>query len=150
MKIFAMSMQDIENKLNAILMKNIKYQLNKTAKTLTDFKTVIPEEYYKFCDVFLKKTLNTFAFHSKYDHQICLLKKYKYHDHNFLSKMSEEKLLFIKNYLKEHLKKKFIDISNIFCSSLIMLAAKPGEDIRFCVNYRKLNAFIKKMLIRYY
>ena len=92
MEIFAVSMQGIENKLNMILMKNIKYQLNKTVKAPTDPKTVVPKEYHKFLDVFSKKALDTLLPHSKYDHQIRLLERYKDHGNSLLSKMSESKL----------------------------------------------------------
>lgn len=131
-EIFTISMQDIE------------YQLSKTAKTLTDPKTVVPEEYHEFLDVFSKKASDTLTPHSKYDHQIRLLEGYRHHGHSSLSKMSEAKLQFIKKYLEEHLKKGFIDASNAPCSSPIMLAAKPGGGIRFCVDYRKLNELTKK------
>ena len=50
----------------------------------------------------------------------------------------------MKKFLEEHLKKGFIEASNALCSSQIMLAAKPGEGIRFCVNYRRLNELTKK------
>ena len=91
-EIFAVSMWDIENELNAILIKNIEYQLNKMAKTLTDPKTVILKEYHKFLDVFSKEALDTLLPHSKYDYQIHLLKEYRKHGHSLLSKMSELKL----------------------------------------------------------
>ena len=61
-------MWDIENELNAILMKNIEYQLNKTTKTPTDPKTVVPKEYHKFLDIFSKEALDILLPHSKYDH----------------------------------------------------------------------------------
>ena len=67
-EIFMVFMQDIETELNAILIKNIKYQLNKTAKAPTDSKTVVAKEYHKFLDVFLKKALDTLLPHLKYDH----------------------------------------------------------------------------------
>ena len=68
MKIFTVSMQDIKNELNAILIKDIKYQLNKMAKTLIDPKTMVPKEYHKFLDVFSKEVSNTLLPHSKYNH----------------------------------------------------------------------------------
>ena len=68
MKIFAVFIQDIKNERNAILMKNIEYQLNKTAKTPTDPKTVVPEKYHKFLNVFSKEASNTLLPHLKYDH----------------------------------------------------------------------------------
>ena len=61
-------MQDIKNELNAISMKDIKYQLNKTAKTPTNPKTVVSEEYHKFFDVFSKEASDTLLLYSKYDH----------------------------------------------------------------------------------
>ena len=67
-KIFVISMQDIKNELNVILMKNIKYQLNKIAKTPTDPKTVILKEYHKFLDIFSKEISDTLSSHSKYNH----------------------------------------------------------------------------------
>ena len=84
-------MQDIKNELNEISMKNIKYQLNKTAKTYTDPKTVVPKKYHEFLNVFLKEALDTLSPHLMYDHQIHLLKSYRDHGNSFLSKMSEPK-----------------------------------------------------------
>ena len=143
-EIFAIFMRDIENELNALLMKNIEYQLNKTAKTPTDPKIVVPEEYHEFFNIFLKEALDTLSPHLKYDHQIHLLEGYKDYDNSPLSKMSESKLQFVKKFLEEHLKKRFIEASSTPCSSQIMLAAKPGGSIRFCVNYRYLNKLTKK------
>ena len=125
-------------------MKDIKYQLNKTAKTPINLKTVVPEKYHKFLNVFSKETLNTLSPHLKYNHQICLLKGYKDHGHSFFSKMSEPKLQFMKKFLKEHLKKGVIKASSASCLLQRMLAAKPGGDIRFCVIYRCLNKLTKK------
>ena len=144
MEIFAVSMWDIKNEFNAISRKDIKYQLNKTAKTSINLKTVVPEKYHKFLNVFLKEASDTLLSHSKYNHQICLLEGYKDHGHSPLSKIPEPKLQFVKKFLEEHLKKGFIEASSTPCSSHIMLAAKLGGGIRFCVNYRHLNKLIKK------
>jgi hypothetical protein len=58
--------------------------------------------------------------------------------------MSEDELLLIKKYLQEALDKEFIESSITSYASLILFAKKLDEDLRFCVNYRKLNAIIKK------
>ncbi len=58
--------------------------------------------------------------------------------------MSSYKLQKIKKYLKENLKKKFITFSKAFYASLILFIKKKDDNLRFCVNYRKLNALIKK------
>ena len=143
-KTFVVFMQDIKNELNAILMKNIKYQLNKTAKTSTDPKIMIPKEYHKFLDVFSKEASDNLSPHSKYDHKIWLLGGYKDHGNSLLSKMLEPKLQFMKKFLEKHLEKGFIKASSTLCSSCIMLAVKPDRGIRFCVNYRCLNKLTKK------
>ena len=106
-EIFAVSMQDIKNELNAISMKNIEYQLNKTAKALTDSKTVVPEEYHRFFNVFSKEASDTLLLYSKYNHQIRLLEGYKDHSNSLLSKMSEPKLQFVKKFLKKTPQKRF-------------------------------------------
>ena len=50
----------------------------------------------------------------------------------------------IKKYLKKNFKKKFINSNFAFYVLSIFFAAKHNEKFRFCVNYRKLNAIIKK------
>ena len=137
-------MWDIKNEFNIILMKDIKYQLNKTTKIPSNPKTVVPEKYHKFLNVFSKEALDTLLPHLKYNHQIRLLEGYRNHGHSPLSKMSEQKLQFVKKFLKEHLKKGFIKASSAFCLSRIMLTAKLGGSIRFYINYRCLNKLIKK------
>jgi hypothetical protein len=58
--------------------------------------------------------------------------------------MSEDELLLIKKYLQEHLNKRFIETNTAFYASLILFAKKFDEELRFCVDYRKLNAITKK------
>ena len=113
-------------------------------KTPTDLKTVVPKEYHEFLDIFLKKASDTLSPHLKYDYQIRLLEGYRDHGNSPLSKMSEPKLQFVKKFLEEHLKKRFIEASSASCSSQIMLAVKPEGGIKFCVDYRRLNKLTKK------
>jgi len=54
------------------------------------------------------------------------------------------KLLKIKKNLKKNLKKRFISVNNASFVSLILFAIKFNKELRFCVNYRKLNALIKR------
>jgi hypothetical protein len=83
--------------------------------------------------------------HKKHDHRIKLEKDYKSnHEYAFLYNLSEKELQLIKKYLKEHLNKNFIESSTAFYASLILFAKKSDDELRFCVNYRKLNAIIKK------
>ncbi len=58
--------------------------------------------------------------------------------------MSSHKLQKIKEYLEENLKKKFITFSKASFASSILFVEKKDDSLRFCVNYRKLNALIKR------
>jgi hypothetical protein len=58
--------------------------------------------------------------------------------------MSDEELLLIKQYLEKHLQKSFIKSSSAAYSSFILFVRKSDEGLRFCVNYKKLNAITKK------
>ena len=50
----------------------------------------------------------------------------------------------IKKYLNEHLKKEFIVSSYALFASFILFIEKSNEELRFCVDYRKLNVIIKR------
>jgi len=54
------------------------------------------------------------------------------------------KLLKTKKNLEKILKKRFINSNNASFISLILFVIKFNEELRFCVNYRKLNALIKR------
>jgi len=58
--------------------------------------------------------------------------------------MSSAKLLKVKKYLNENLSKKFITSSQTFYFFSVLFALKANEDLRFCVNYRKLNVIFKR------
>ena len=116
-------------------MRDIKYQLNKETKPLTNPKIVVPVEYHDFLNVFLKDISNTLRPHGKYDHKIELLKDAGELSHSALQGMLVPHLEFVKKFLEENLKKGFIEASSAPCSSPILLAKKPGGSIRFYVDY---------------
>ncbi len=58
--------------------------------------------------------------------------------------MSSHKLQKIKKYLEENLKKKFITLSKALFASSILFVEKKDDSLRFCVDYQKLNALIKR------
>ena len=121
----------------AISMQDIKYQLNKTTKPPNNLKTIVLEEYHDFLDVFSKDISDTLRPYGKYDHKIELFKDEDLSNlgHSALQGMSVPQLEFVKKFLEEHLKKRFIEASSALCSSPILLAKKPGGEIRFCVDY---------------
>jgi hypothetical protein len=95
--------------------------------------------------VFFKKKADILSSHRKHDHRIeSKTDKEEKHDYASLYNLSEEELQLIKKYLKEHLNKEFIESSTTSYVSLILFAKKSNDELRFCVDYRKLNAIIKK------
>jgi hypothetical protein len=127
-----------------VFKKDLDIQLKKQDnKTVTDFKLIMSFEYHDFLDVFSKKKSNIFSSHRKHDHRI-EIEKEKSHEYASLYNMSKEELLLIKKYLQEHLNKDFIETSTTSYASSILFAKKSDEELRFCVDYRKLNAITKK------
>ncbi len=58
--------------------------------------------------------------------------------------MSDYKLQKMKNYLIKHLNKDFISSSSASYALFILFVEKKDDSLHFCVNYRKLNALIKR------
>ena len=127
----------------AVSMRDIQYQAEKEARAETDPKSVVPQEYHNFLDVFSKKDSDTLPPYQKYDHKIHLEEEQK-PGHAPLYKMSPEELDAVKRYLDSHLAKGFIQASSASYSLPVLFVKKPGGGIRFCVDYRRLNAITKK------
>jgi hypothetical protein len=127
-------------------MKNLKIQFKKqNSSVVIDLKSVISFEYHDFLNVFFKKKADILSSHKKHDHQIELEKDHESeHEYVSLYNLSKEELQLVKKYLKKHLNKDFIESSTASYASLILFVKKSDEELRFCVNYRKLNAITKK------
>ncbi len=82
-------------------------------------------------------------FHCFYDHKIELIDE-KTFSRSRLYHMSDYKLQKMKNYLIKHLNKDFIFSSSALYASFILFIEKKDDSLRFCVDYRKLNALIKR------
>ncbi len=129
-------------------MKELDIQLKKQEnKKNIDFKLIILTKYHDFLNVFSKKKVDILSFHKNHDHRI-KLEENKTHKYALLYNMLNEELLLIKKYLQKQLNKEFIKANIAFYISLILFAKKSDEELRFCVNYQKLNAIIKKNKIR--
>ena len=57
--------------------------------------------------------------------------------------LSYLKLMKLKKYLEKNLRKDFINFNNALFFSLILFIIKFNKELRFCVDYRKLNIIIK-------
>ncbi len=142
-----MSIKDIDREI----VYNTQCELNvldvafidASAQNLENIKVKLSLKYQNFLDVFDRAQVNKLSSHRSYDHKIELT-------NNVTSSrcwaywMSFYKLQKIKEYLNENLSKSFITSSKISYFSLILFALKINDDLRFCVNYRKLNVIIKR------
>ncbi len=81
--------------------------------------------------------------HHLYDYKIELIDE-RTSSWSCLYHMSDYKLQKMKNYLIKHLNKSFISSSSTLYASLILFIEKKDDSLRFCVDYRKLNALIKR------
>jgi hypothetical protein len=133
-------------KIFVVFMKNLEIQLKKQdSNKVIDSKSVMSQMYHDFQNVFFKKKADILSSHKKHDHRIKFEKDHESnHEYASLYTLSEEELQLVKKYLKEHLNKNFIESSTASYASSILFAKKSDDELRFCVNYRKLNAIIKK------
>jgi hypothetical protein len=131
-------------KIFLMFIRDINIELNKQNKLFIDSKTKISREYHSWLDVFFKWLIDKLSSHKKHDHSIELIDSVQESDHAFLYSMSEEELILVKRYLKKHLNKDFIVINSISFVSFILFVRKSNEELRLCVDVKKLNAIIKK------
>jgi len=87
--------------------------------------------------------LNKLLSHRFYDHKIELISD-STSSCCRIYQMFSVKLLKVKKYLNENLSKKFITSSQTLYFFPVLFALKANEDLRFCVNYRKLNVIFKR------
>ena len=127
--IFAASMADIEKAL--------------APKIRIDPKEKLPLEYHDFLDVFSQKEADKLPPHRGYDHRIRLKKDTK-PPFGPLYDMSRDELLVLREYLEANLGKGFIRASRSPAASPVLFVRKPGGGLRFCVDYRALNALTVK------
>ncbi len=146
-EVFILFMKNIDRKiayntqcnLNAL---NVSF-IEKTTQNLKAIKVKLSSEYDDFLNVFDRAQLNKLSSHCFYDHKIELISD------STLSccqvyQMFSVKLLKVKKYLNENLLKRFITLSQTFYFFSVLFALKANEDLRFCVNYWKLNIIFKR------
>ena len=102
--------------------------------------------YYNYANVFDKSQANILFSHRFYNHKLKFAKRA---DKNNLLKsriysISNHKFEQVKKYLNEHLKKKFIIFNHALFVSPVLFIEKSNDELRFYVNYKKLNVIIKK------
>ena len=102
--------------------------------------------YYNYANVFDKSQANILFSYRFYNHKLEFAERV---NKNTLFKsriysISNYKFEQIKKYLNEHLKKKFIIFNYASFASSVLFIEKSNNELRFYVNYKKLNAIIKR------
>ena len=134
-ELFTASMQDIEKALSD--------------KTPVDPREFLPDYLLGLSDAFEPKNATTLPPHRPgVDHQMPLETddngKEKEVPWGPLYAMSRDELLVLRKTLTELLNKRWIRQSKSSCGAPVLFAKKPGGGLRFCVDYRGLNAVTKK------
>lgn len=110
-------------------------------------EAAVPSCYHDILDVFSKTESDTLSPHRPgVDLHIELKDGAGPEQLSFapLYKMSLEELEVARAYITENLEKGFIVPSSAPWAAPVLMAAKPGGGLRFCVDYRKLNALTRK------
>ena len=112
-------------------------------QNLEDIKVKLSLKYQNFLYVFDWAQADKLLSHRSYDHKIKLTSDVT-SSRCQAYWMSFYKLQKVKKYLNENLFKEFIIFSKASYFSFVLFALKANKDLRFCVNYWKLNAIIKR------
>ena len=135
-KIFAASLADIEKALKV--------------RTYSNPIERLPSHYRQWLQLFNREQANKLPPHREgIDHRIEISEKDEHGNtrqppHGPLFSMSRDELLVLRKTLQELLDKNFIRISNSPAAAPVLFAKKPGGGLRFCTDYRGLNAITRK------
>ncbi len=144
-KIFAVIVLKIDRLITTVENKSEEVNLHELShvEILEQVKVKLFSEYHDYLDVFDRTMIDQLSSHRFYDHKIELIDE-KTLSRSRLYQMFDHKLQKIKKYLIKHLNKEFIFSSFASYISLILFIEKKDDSLRFCVDYRKLNALIKR------
>jgi len=131
-------LKTVRNKLKDVNLQELSHE-----EILKEVKAKLSLKYHDYLNVFNWVMTDQLLSHHLYDHKIKLTDE-RMSSWSRLYHMSDYKLQKMKNYLIKHLNKSFISFSSISYASLILFIKKKDDSLRFCVNYRKLNALIKR------
>jgi hypothetical protein len=109
-------------------------------ETKEQILTKLPSKYQNFADMFSKSESSILPPHRLIDHKVELLPDATFLKAHFLYSMSANQLIALKEYLTEALRKKWIVPNAAKYGFSVLFAKKPNGGLRFCVNYRAMNA----------
>lgn len=143
---FALSLRDIELISEPSMERLPTVQLCGITKTIpknADPKHYLPCQYYDFLDVFNRKQANTLPPHRPWDHTIGLQPENQPPAARPYS-MNLHELKSLREYLDKELDKDLIRVSRSPAAAPVLFVKKPNGDLRFCIDYRGVNAITAK------
>ena len=103
-------------------------------------------DYYDYINVFNKSQTNILSLHRFYNYKLKFVERVNKNTlfKNRIYLILKHKLEQVKKYLNEHLKKEFIVSNYVSFALSVLFIEKLNKKLRFYVDYRKLNAIIKR------
>ncbi|KAI1007708.1 hypothetical protein K3495_g523 [Podosphaera aphanis] len=117
--------------------------LPKLSQKDANSKEHLPPHYHEFVDVFNRDQANKLPPHRPWDHSIDLQSD-KHPPASRPYSMNQYELKTPREYLDKELDKGFIRISHSPAAAPVLFVKKPNGDLRFCIDYRGLNAITIK------
>jgi hypothetical protein len=146
-EVFIMFIKNIDKEIIYNIWCNLDFisivLIDEMTQNLENIKIKLSLKYQNFLDVFDWTQVNKLFLYHSYDHKI-----------EFASDVTSSqcraywmflyKLQKVKKYLNNFFFKKFLIFNKVSYFSFILFILKANENLRFCVNYQKLNAIFKK------
>jgi hypothetical protein len=143
--------RNLKNKANTLFVTNL-YEIDRIIddKLQAEYdasddqvEQELPAVFAEYTDVFSKKASDELPPHRPYDHKI-QLETDNTLGYSPLYNQSVKELQAVKKYLEENLQKGFIVDSQAPFASPTLFVKKANGSLRFCVDFRKLNALTRK------
>ena len=136
--LFSITLEEIDREIQD---RQASDQLEATDPELVARK--LPAEFQDLTDVFSQTDSDELPPHRTIDHKI-VLEQENALGFSPLYHMSLAELQAVKQYLLDNLNKGFIVPSQAPYASPVLFVKKPNGGLRFCIDYRKLNAITRK------
>ncbi|KAI0991779.1 hypothetical protein K3495_g16408, partial [Podosphaera aphanis] len=139
---FALSLRDIDLLLDEPMQRLPVTHVGNTSMVIpkdADPKKFLPSQYQDFLDVFDKKRAEILPPHRPWDHSIDL-QPGKQPPAARPYSMNLNELKALRTYLDKELSKGFIRVSRSPAAAPVLFVKKSNGDLRFCIDYRGLNA----------
>ena len=104
----------------------------------------VSKYFHDLFEAFDSQKVIELSSHRSYDHKIELLTNVDFLSRSRIYSLLAHKLQKLKKYLKKNLQRDFIASSKTLFVSSILFAVKFDDQLRLCVNYRRLNQLTKR------